>query len=217
MGKPRGRRRPHLRHRVEGTVNGPAIRLPEGRVIPLGDGVTPVGRSPQMAIRLTDPTVSGLHAELVRRGPYVYVEDFGLSRNGTWVNGRPVGKRLLMDGDRIRFGRAVCRISVPAVPGDQPGTRMAVTARQCAVLEVLCRSVTSEAAFIEPASVATIARELGVSRTVVRVHLDRVAVGLSLPDGAGLSRIANEAVERGLIGNIRYRPATATMPGDQGR
>lgn len=49
-------------------------------------GVTSVGRGPGVDLVLDDPTVSRLHAELVRRGPYVYVTDLGLPRNGTLAN-----------------------------------------------------------------------------------------------------------------------------------
>ena len=51
-----------------------------------------------------------LHAEIVRRGPYAYVADLGLSRNGTRVNGRPVGRRVLGDSDVVAFGAARCRV-----------------------------------------------------------------------------------------------------------
>jgi len=50
-----------------------------------------------------------LHAEIVRRGPYAYVTDLGLSRNGTRVNGRLVARRVLDDGDVLTFGSARCR------------------------------------------------------------------------------------------------------------
>src|SRR5262245_66443149 len=70
-----------------------------------------VGRGKYVDIRLTDPSVSLLHAEIVRRGPYVYVMDLGLSRNGTRVNGRLVARRLLTDGDALSFGSARCRVS----------------------------------------------------------------------------------------------------------
>ena len=49
-------------------------------------------------------------AELVRRGEHVYVSDLGLSTNGTRVNGRPVGRRLLVDGDVLSFGSCRTRI-----------------------------------------------------------------------------------------------------------
>ena len=77
-------------------MDTPFLRVEEsGEVFPLRDVVTTVGRGQGVDIRLDDPSVSRLHAELVRRGPYVYVVDLGLSRNGTRVNGRPVARRVL--------------------------------------------------------------------------------------------------------------------------
>ena len=54
--------------------------------------------------------MSRLHAEFVRRGPYVYVVDLGLSRNGTRVNGRPIARRVLDDGDVVSFGSRAGRV-----------------------------------------------------------------------------------------------------------
>ena len=61
-------------------MEGPYIRVEEtGDVIPLADTVTTIGRGSGVDIRLADPSVSRLHAEIVRRGPYAYVADLGLS------------------------------------------------------------------------------------------------------------------------------------------
>src|ERR1039458_7091485 len=85
------------------------IRLEDtGVAIPLREDVTTVGRGSWVDVRLGDPSVSRLHAEIVRRGPYVYVTDLGLSRNGTRVNGRLVARRVLQDGDVLAFGSARC-------------------------------------------------------------------------------------------------------------
>jgi pSer/pThr/pTyr-binding forkhead associated (FHA) protein len=92
-------------------VDSPYIRIEDtGEAIPLRDDVTTIGRGLQVDVRLDDPSVSRLHAEIVRRGPYVYLADLGLSRNGTQVNGRPVARRVLEDGDVLTFGSARCRI-----------------------------------------------------------------------------------------------------------
>jgi pSer/pThr/pTyr-binding forkhead associated (FHA) protein len=88
-------------------VDTPYIRIEDtGEVIPLRGEVTTVGRGLAADVRLDDPSVSRLHAEIVRRGPYYYVADLGLSRNGTRVNGRPVARRVLDDGDVLTFGSA---------------------------------------------------------------------------------------------------------------
>src|SRR4051794_41333230 len=79
-------------------------------MIPLHDDVTTIGRGAGVDIKLDDPSVSRLHAELVRRGRFVYVSDLGLSSNGTRVNGRPIGRRVLADGDLLSLGGARVRV-----------------------------------------------------------------------------------------------------------
>src|SRR6185437_1944148 len=92
-------------------VDGPYLRIEDsGEVIPLAEAVTTIGRGSGVDIHLSDPSVSRLHAEIVRRGPYAYVTDLGLSRNGTRVNGRLVARRVLEDGDVLTFGNARCRV-----------------------------------------------------------------------------------------------------------
>src|SRR5215472_5152407 len=92
-------------------VEKPYIRIEDtGDVVPLHADVTTVGRGSWVDIRLRDPSVSKLHAEIVCRGGYVYVADLGLSRNGTRVNGRPTARRVLEDGDVLSFGSARCRV-----------------------------------------------------------------------------------------------------------
>src|ERR1700759_1134368 len=92
-------------------MQAPYIRIEDtGMVIPLRDDVTTVGRGSRVDVLLSDPSVSRLHAEIIRRGPYAYVTDLGLSRNGTRVNGRLVARRVLQDGDVLTFGSARCRI-----------------------------------------------------------------------------------------------------------
>src|SRR5262247_2494459 len=92
-------------------MDGPYIRVEDsGVMMPLREDVTTIGRGDAVDVRLSDPSVSRLHAEIVRRGPYAYVTDLGLSRNGTRVNGRLVARRVLDDGDVLTFGSARCRI-----------------------------------------------------------------------------------------------------------
>ena len=83
-------------------MEGPHIQVAStGARLALLPEVTTVGRGKHVDIRLADPSVSLLHAEIVRRGPYVYVMDMGLSRNGTSVNGRLVARRAF----RLHAGR----------------------------------------------------------------------------------------------------------------
>ena len=131
-------------------MEGPQIQIAvSGSVVPLQPGVTTVGRGAYVDVRLADPSVSVLHAELVRRGPYVYVCDLGLSRNGTRVNGRLVGRRLLADGDALAFGSARCRVggllADENAEAELPKSAAPeLTRRELDVIASLCRPAMSE-------------------------------------------------------------------------
>jgi pSer/pThr/pTyr-binding forkhead associated (FHA) protein len=63
-----------------------------------------LGRGPECELRLSDPTVALLHAEIVNAGASLYLRDMG-ARGGTWVNGSAVSSaQRLYDGDSIRVG-----------------------------------------------------------------------------------------------------------------
>ncbi|WP_031026104.1 protein kinase domain-containing protein [Streptomyces sp. NRRL WC-3725] len=78
-----------------------------------------VGRASECGIRLarTETKASRHHCLLDINPPYLSVRDLG-SRNGTYVNGERLAPgaagRDLADGDEIRFGGAVLRVSVRA-------------------------------------------------------------------------------------------------------
>src|ERR1700729_1027386 len=122
-----------------------------GEVIPLRYEITTIGRSLRVDIRLDDPSVSRLHAEIVRRGPYFYIADLGLSRNGTGVNGRPIARRVLDDGDVLTFGSARCRIE--GLPSEEATAEAELrrsaapelTRRELDVLISLCRPAARRA------------------------------------------------------------------------
>jgi predicted component of type VI protein secretion system len=70
----------------------------------LAEEVITIGRSPENAIQIDDPSVSGRHAQLHRVGETFHLQDFD-STNGTRVNGETITTVALHVGDRIRFGR----------------------------------------------------------------------------------------------------------------
>jgi len=175
-------------------------------VIPLRAEVTTVGRGRGADIRLDDPSVSRLHAELVRRGPYVYVVDLGLSRNGTRVNGRPVARRVLDNGDVLSFGAARGRIGgLPQedLTEEADLRRSAVpelTRRERDVLVSLCRPALSDEAFAVPATAHQIAADLVVTEAAVKQHLLRLYQKFRVPEGPNRrTRLANEVVALGLV------------------
>jgi hypothetical protein len=85
-------------------VQGPDERL----LIPLGSGVTHIGRGLAADLRLDEDSVSRRHAILVyRRSGSRILDD--RSSNGTYVNGRRVTQADLQDGDVVVLGRVVLR------------------------------------------------------------------------------------------------------------
>jgi hypothetical protein len=188
-------------------VDGPYMRVEEsGDVQQLTAEVTTVGRGEGADIRLSDPSVSQLHAELVRRGPYVYVVDLGLSRNGTRVNGRPIARRVLEEGDVLSFGSARCKIG--GLPREElnpdvelrRGAAPELTRRELDVLTSLCRPALSDEAFVSPATAREIAEDLVVTEAAVKQHLLRLYQKFRIPEGPNRrTRLANEVVALGLV------------------
>jgi DNA-binding CsgD family transcriptional regulator len=187
-------------------VQTPHLRLEDsGETFALTGDVTTVGRGHGVDISLDDPSVSRLHAELVRRGDHVYVSDLGLSINGTRVNGRPVGRRVLLEGDVLSFG--ACRTRVGGMSGASDDTvelrRMSapdLTRRECEVLAALCRPALQQDAFIAPATAKDIADELVVTEAAVKQHLLRLYVKFRIPEGVNRrARLANEVISSGVV------------------
>jgi hypothetical protein len=189
-------------------VDTPHLRLEEtGEVFPLREDVTTVGRGGGVDISLDDPSVSRLHAEIVRRGDHLYVSDLGLSTNGTRVNGRPVGRRVLADGDVLSFGVARTRVSSIPVPQDAEDTvelrRISapdLTRREVEVLTSLCRPALQQDAFVAPATAKDIADELVVTEAAVKQHLLRLYQKFRIAEGVNRrARLANEVISAGVV------------------
>ena len=69
----------------------------------LHDGAV-LGRGEQAEIRLEDPFASSRHAQIVRQGNVMVIEDLG-STNGTFLNEEVLGGPApLHPGDRVRIG-----------------------------------------------------------------------------------------------------------------
>ncbi len=99
-----------------GTYRMPVARLLEERKLNLGASAGSevvqfsgerwvVGRDPSCDFAVNDPSVSWRHAEFVRANGKIRVRDLG-SRNGTYVNGRPISGEVLLDpGAEVVLGR----------------------------------------------------------------------------------------------------------------
>ena len=205
----------------------PFLRLEDtGQVHELINDVTTVGRGEGVDIAFDDRTVSRLHAELVRRGPFVYVSDLGLSANGTRVNGRPVGRRILHDGDVVSFGSSRARVGGVEAANDVVDQADTValrrvnapdlTRREMEVLTALCRPALLQDAFVAPASAREIADELVVTEAAVKQHLLRLYQKFRIPEGTNRrAKLANEVIAAGVVRPLPGSPASP-VGGDGG-
>ncbi len=106
---------------------GPAVRLlflavltgdAAGTRYELGSPVTRLGRDVECEVRLTDPSVSRLHAQILRQSSGYFVTDVG-SSNGTFLNGqRLFTPHPLQAGDVLQIG--IFTLACEAAPGAEP-------------------------------------------------------------------------------------------------
>ena len=75
-----------------------------GTIYPLEADELIIGRAQDAGLLLENATVSRRHARISWNGNAYVLEDME-SKNGTWINDRPVAKAIVLnDGDVIRFG-----------------------------------------------------------------------------------------------------------------
>jgi len=109
-----------------------------------------------LRVDLRDPRMSGDHAKLSRDGKSWVALDLG-SRNGTFVNGTRVDRRVLQDGDLIELGRTmfVFRTTSAEAPtialdalADQPQAMQTLSAPLAADLDLIGRAASSRVAIM---------------------------------------------------------------------
>ena len=199
----------------------PHIRIEStGAIVRLQLDVTTVGRGNAVDVHLDHPSVSKLHAEIIRRGPYAYVSDLGLSRHGTRVNGKLVAQRLLENGDVLSFGVQRCRVgglaTEAALPESEPHRSAApeLTRRELDVVAALCKPALCDEAFVAPATARDIAGDLVVTEAAVKQHLLRLYQKFRVPEGPNRrTRLANEVVALGLVRPMPLPQADAGAAG----
>lgn len=188
----------------EGTQH--LVRLP-----PDGDRLT-IGRGEGVDLSLDwDDRVSRVHAELERVGETWALVDDGLSRNGSYVNGKRLrGRRRLEEGDELRLGgtRVVFR-----APEHGPGAATtqvsqgvmafeAVSDAQRRVLVALCRPFAQGDPWARPATNKQIAAELFLTVPAVKTHLRALFGRFGIEDlgqNEKRLRLAELAFQAGLV------------------
>lgn len=177
-----------------------------------------IGRRAEADLALTwDSEVSRLHAVLERvAGEWTVVDD-GLSANGTFLGGdRLGGRRRLVDGDILRFGRTTVAFCDPAMSRDgatSKGEDLAEVARispaQRSVLTALCRPFADGAVLGVPATNQQIAEELYLSLDAVKTHLRTLYAKFGiehLPQNSKRTELARRAMGSGIVSQRDLRP-----------
>jgi hypothetical protein len=216
---PRATTAPELKAQIEAERLGrPFLVYRDGedaqRILMIEERVSAlwVGRSPSADVELGwDDQVSTLHAQLEVVGAECTLLDDGLSRNGSFVNEQRVGgRRLLRDGDVLRFGRSSVLYRAPA-DGGLDSTVVAGDAMQAAgvspaqkrVLVELCRPFKDAPAFATPATNQEIADALHLSVDAVKTHLRALFEKFSvedLPQNRKRVAVVERALGTGIIG-----------------
>ena len=154
-----------------------------------------------------DTEVSRVHARLEQVGDEWTLADEGLSRNGSFVNGRRVnGRRRLCDGDSITVGRTLLvfraeragHAPTTVTTSDMAAPEMSAAQRR--VLRALC-DPGREGPYAGPPSNRELAEQLFLSVETVKSHL-RVLFEVfgvaDLPQNRKRAELVRRACERGL-------------------
>ena len=90
----------------------------KGDEFTLTEGINSLGRGQECKIVLFDKKCSRIHCQIIKKGTYYALEDQN-SRNGTFLNGKPILKKStpVKDGDHIRLGRTILVLSEKGAGG----------------------------------------------------------------------------------------------------
>ena len=186
----------------------------EQRVLVIEDGMEElwVGRGAAAGLRLDwDAEVSALHARIEVVGGECTLLDDGLSRNGSFVCAERVhGRRLLRDGEALRFGRTTILYRHPGAGAAPEATVVASEAPAAAsispgqrrVLLALCRPFKDGSSFATPPTNQAIAAELHLSVDAVKTHMralfEKLEVG-DLPQNRKRLALVERALQSGTV------------------
>ncbi|WP_255991503.1 FHA domain-containing protein [Chitinolyticbacter albus] len=130
---------------------------------------TSVGRRPSNDIQIENIAVSGEHAVFDRIGRDVFIEDLG-STNGTLINGKPVQRQLLANGDELTVGKYTLKYWQDGAPvgGDFDKTLVMRSAQAASV-----QPAAKPAAPVAQAPVANAAGPVGVVKVLTGANAGR--------------------------------------------
>jgi hypothetical protein len=181
------------------------------RILSLQDAIerVTVGRAPGSDLWLdADVKVSRVHATIERAGLLWTLVDDGLSANGSFCNGERVqGRRRLVDGDELRFGRTAVVFREPVIRKTESTAaateaQMHLSETQRRVLVALCRPFRDGSNFATPATNLQIADEVFLGVDAVKTHLRALFAkfGIAdLPQNQKRARLVELAMRRGHV------------------
>ena len=109
------------------------LELPDGACIVVRDGLV-LGRVAACDVVVDDSKASRRHARLIAEAGVVEIEDMK-SSNGTLLNGKPVERRMIRDGDEVRIGKTVIVYREGPLPGGSSATSSNQVSASSAVFE----------------------------------------------------------------------------------
>lgn len=83
----------------------------EPELIELADGEMILGRDPEVELHIDNGEVSRQHARISSQNGLWVIEDLN-SSNGTWVGTEKITRKILMDGDVLKFGSLAYRFEM---------------------------------------------------------------------------------------------------------
>jgi pSer/pThr/pTyr-binding forkhead associated (FHA) protein len=179
------------------------------RIVDLGPGgALSIGRDAASDIPLEwDTEVSRAHAVLERIGGAWTLDDDGLSRNGSSVNGQRIrGRCRLDDGDVVQVGRTLLVFvagprNAHTTATSHRGAAPVLSPAQQRVLHALCAPLLEDR-FAAPPSNREIAAELHLGVETVKSHLhalfEQFGVG-DMPQNRKRAELVRLAFERGAV------------------
>jgi FHA domain len=161
--------------------------------VPLSKDRTTIGRRPYNDVVIDNLAVSGEHAAVLKAGEGFGIEDLG-STNGTYVNGTPVKKQGLRNGDTIEIGKYKIRFLADAGAGAFEETMVADVPQAAVAAGVtVARSAAPKgsAASVRVLNGAAAGRVMPLTKVVTTIGKPGVAVAALThrPQGYIIARV----------------------------